>query len=69
LLCSHHWLHRLRGEPLLIDGLRVHGDFFEVLMAADPDDGSLFFTTGNTGTGTYNGKTNLAESLVKLSPV
>jgi len=37
-------------------------------IAADPDDGSLFFTTGNTGTGTYNGKTNLAESLVKLSP-
>jgi hypothetical protein len=35
---------------------------------ASDTQGNLFFTTGNTAEGIYNSTTNLAESLVKLSP-
>jgi PQQ enzyme repeat len=36
-------------------------------LASDAN-GDVFFTTGNTAEGIYNSTTNLAESLVKLSP-
>jgi hypothetical protein len=35
-------------------------------LAADPT-GNIFFATGNTGAGTYDGKLNIAESVVKMS--
>jgi hypothetical protein len=35
---------------------------------ASDEEGSLFFTTGNTAPGIYDSTTNLAESVVKLSP-
>jgi len=35
-------------------------------LAADPD-GNIFFVTGNGGPGTYDGKLNIAESVVKMS--
>jgi hypothetical protein len=36
-------------------------------IAAD-SSGSLYFTTGNSATGTYDGSTNIQESVVKVSP-
>jgi len=36
-------------------------------LASDPS-GNLFFTTGNTAEGIYNSATEIAESVVKLSP-
>jgi hypothetical protein len=35
-------------------------------LAADPA-GNIFFATGNTGPGTYDGNLNIAESVVKMS--
>jgi len=35
---------------------------------ASDEEGNLFFTTGNTAQGIYDSATNLAESMVKLSP-
>ena len=35
-------------------------------LAADPN-GNVFFATGNTGPGTYDGTLNIAESVVKMS--
>ena len=34
---------------------------------ATDSSGSVYFTTGNTGSGTYNGTTNIGESAVKMS--
>ena len=37
-------------------------------IAAAPTSGSLFFSTGNSASGTYDGVTNIQESVVKLDP-
>jgi hypothetical protein len=36
-------------------------------LASDPS-GNVYFTTGNTASGTYNSVTNLAESALKMTP-
>jgi len=37
-------------------------------IAAAPNSGNLFFSTGNSGPGTYDGVRNIQESVVKVDP-
>ena len=37
-------------------------------IAAAPNGGNLFFSTGNSGPGTYDGVRNIQESVVKVDP-
>jgi hypothetical protein len=37
-------------------------------IAAAPASGNLFFSTGNSGPGTYDGVRNIQESVVKVDP-
>jgi hypothetical protein len=58
-----------------LDSANIFGQFFlsSIWMsgfgiAAAPASGNLFFSTGNSGPGTYDGVTNIQESVVKVDP-
>jgi outer membrane protein assembly factor BamB len=78
---SRGWVLGWHGGTLLplaanrlTDTLATGSYFFSSIwmsgygIAAAPDSGNLFFSTGNSGPGTYDGVRNIQESVVEVDP-